>query len=149
MRRFGDDGPTSGDERLERRRSGRAAAKRGVCVDLAQRIVEAVNRHWSDEVEVIGTWSDRPMAVCIVYRRAIDPAMTIGCRVTFSAAAADGTVEGFARDVAINLAEPIGAQAFTGRRDTHGIVWVAIPDGEPLPEPPPSVVAHLRRSGQG
>ena len=105
-------------------------------MDLPSKIIDAVARHWADDVQVLGAWSDGPAAACIVYRRTVDPTMTIGCRVQFDADAADGTIEGFARDVAINLAEPIGTLSATSRRDRYGITWVAIAQDLPTPIPP-------------
>jgi hypothetical protein len=67
--------------------------------------------------------------------------MTLGWRLELHADSADGTIEGFARDVAINLAEPIGTART--RQDQHGIVWVAIPEGRPTPNPPVEVVRML------
>lgn len=118
-------------------------------MNVVQSIVDAVNRHWADEVNILGAWNDGPMAVCIVYRRTVDPTMTVGCQVEFNDTAADGTIEGFARDVAINLAEPIGVLSNSSRRDRYGVVWVAIPEERPIPELPVEVVARLSGSARG
>ena len=64
-----------------------------------------------------------------------------GCKLEFYANSADGTIEGFARDVAVNLAEPIGTAR--SRQDQHGIVWVAVPDDSPTPKLPVEVVRML------
>jgi hypothetical protein len=69
--------------------------------------------------------------------------MTLGCRLEFHAEAADGTIEGFARDVAVNLAEPIGTLITRSRQDQYGIVWVAVPEDRPTPKPPVEVVRML------
>ncbi|MGV8966812.1 MAG: hypothetical protein ACOH2F_11085 [Cellulomonas sp.] len=92
-------------------------------------------------MQILGAWQDGRAAACVVYRRTIDPMKTLGRRLEFPAQAADGTVEGFARDVAINLAEPIGI-ARSGQ-DQHGIVWVAVRDDRPTPELPVEVVRML------
>ena len=110
-------------------------------MNLADYIVDAVNRYWAEEVQVLGMWEDGQAAACVVYRRTIDPSVVLGCRLEFNADAADGTIEGFARDVAINLAEPIGTAK--SRQDQHGIVWVAVPDDRRTPEPPAEVVRIL------
>ncbi len=106
-------------------------------------IIDAVDRYWAGDVQILGAWQDRPAAACVVYRRTIDPMMTLGCRLEFQAEAADGTVEGFARDVAVNLAEPIGTLITKSRQDQYGIVWVAIPGDRPTPKPPVEVVRVL------
>jgi hypothetical protein len=67
--------------------------------------------------------------------------MTLGCRLEFHANSADGTIEGFARDVAATLAEPIGTARH--RQDQHGIVWVAVSEDRPTPKPPVEVVRML------
>jgi hypothetical protein len=108
---------------------------------LVGQIFEAVNRYWAEDVQVLGIWEDGPGAACVVYRRTVDPAVLLGCRPEFHSNAADGTIEGFARDIAINLAEPIGTAK--SRQDQYGIVWLAIPDDRHTPEPPPDVVRIL------
>jgi len=110
-------------------------------LDLTRLIIDAVDRHWADDVQILGAWQDGPTAACVVYRRTIDPMMTLGWRLEFDAEAADGTVEGFARDVAMNLAEPIGTAR--SRQDQYGIVWVAVPDDRPTPELPVEVARIL------
>jgi Endosomal/lysosomal potassium channel TMEM175 len=60
--------------------------------------------------------------------------------------ASDGTMEGFARDVAINLAKPIGIQINSSRQDQYGILWVAAPADRPTPIPPVEVVGRFGRS---
>ncbi len=102
-----------------------------------------MDRNWAKEVQILGVWDNGPSDACVVYRRSIDPAMTLGCRLEFTAEAADGTVEGYARDVAINLAEPIGSMMSTVRTDEYGIVWVAIPESRPTPQPPFEVIQML------
>lgn len=69
--------------------------------------------------------------------------MTLGCRLEFHANSADGTIEGFDRDVAVNLAEPLGTQITKSRQDQHGIVWVAVPEDRPTPKPPVNVLQKL------
>jgi hypothetical protein len=98
-------------------------------------MMEAVDRYWAEEVQILGAWQDGPAAACVVYRRTIDPMMALGCRPEFHADSADGTIEGFARDMAVNLAEPIGTQITRTRQDQHGIVWVAVPEDCPTPKP--------------
>ena len=110
-------------------------------MNLVRYIVDAVNRRCAEEVQILGIWEDGPAAACLVYRRTIDPLVVIGSRFEFHTNAADGTIEGFARDVAVNLAEPIGTAK--SRRDQHGIVWVAVPDDRRTPEPPSEVVRAL------
>lgn len=111
-------------------------------MNLAQHIQDAVNRYWAEDVRVIGTWEDGP-ATCVVYRRIIDPTVTLGRELRFQVGDADGTIEGYAYDVALNLAEPIGALSSGMRKDAHGIVWVAVPDDRPLPQPPSEVIRIL------
>ena len=41
-----------------------------------------------------------------------------------------------ALDVAVDLAEPIGTVMPRSRQDQYGIVWVAVPEDLPTPEPP-------------
>lgn len=117
-------------------------------MNLAQRIFEAVDRYWAEEVQILGSWEDEQDVVCIVYRRTVDPDLTLGCRLQFHANPADGTgtVEGFARDAAVNLAEPIGIQASRARQDQYGIVWVAIPSDLSTPEPPANIIQLLSGS---
>ncbi|MCU1516789.1 MAG: hypothetical protein JWQ75_1510 [Pseudarthrobacter sp.] len=110
-------------------------------MNLTQHIIESVDRYWADDVQILGAWQDGPATACVVSRRTIDPTMTLGCRPEFNAEAADGTIEGFARDVAVNLVEPIGTAR--SRQDRHGIVWVAIPEDRPLPKPPVEVLRML------
>lgn len=114
-------------------------------MDLAQAIIAAVNRYWAQEVQILGSWEDAPAAVCVVYRRTIDPNVTLGRRLEFHENPADGTgsVEGFAREAAINLAEPIGIQASRTRQDQHGIVWVAIPENTSTPKPPVEILRNV------
>lgn len=69
--------------------------------------------------------------------------MTLGCRLEFQANSADGTIEGFARDVAVNLAEPIGTQITKSRQDQHGIVWVAVSEDHPTLRPHVKVIQNL------
>lgn len=110
-------------------------------VDLAGQIIGAVDRYWAEEVQILGIWEDAPASACLVYRRTVDPMKTLGSRFEFGANSADGTIEGFARDIAINLAEPIGRAA--GRRDQHGIFWAGIPADRPIPGLPGEVVQKL------
>lgn len=110
-------------------------------MNLVRSIVDSVNRYWAEDVQILGIWQDGPAEACVVYRRTIDPMAVLGCRLEFHGNAADDTIEGFARDVAVNLAEPIGTAK--SRQDQHGIVWVAIPDDRPTPEPPAEVVRVL------
>lgn len=110
-------------------------------MDLVDYIVDAVNRYRAEDVRVLGIWEDGPAAAYVVYRRTIDPSVVLGCRLEFNADAADGTIEGFALDVAINLAEPIGTAK--SRKDQHGIVWVAVPDDRRTPQPPSEVLRVL------
>lgn len=112
-------------------------------MDLEQYIIEAVEISWANEVEVLGTWTYGPTAAGIVYRRTIDPELILGRIFSFETTSADGTLEGFARDIAINLAEPVGSPFSASRRDQHGIVWVAIPADAPLPHPPSTVLQRL------
>lgn len=112
-------------------------------MNIVRHIIDAVDRYWAEEVQILGAWEDGPATACVVYRRTIDPTMTLGCRLHFHAEAADGTIEGFARDVAVNLAEPIGSQMYRVRKDVHGIVWVAIPEDRPTPRPPVQVIRML------
>jgi hypothetical protein len=112
-------------------------------MDLARYIIDAVDRYWAEDVHVLGAWQDGPAAACVVYRRTIDPMMTLGRRLEFHADSADGTIEGFARDVAVNLAEPIGTQITRTRQDQHGIVWVAVPEDRSTPKPPVKVLQKL------
>ncbi|UEL30054.1 hypothetical protein [Pseudarthrobacter sp. L1SW] len=113
-------------------------------MDLAGHIVREIDRYWADELNILGYWEDGPATVCVVYRRTIDPAVVLGRRLTFGSRAADGTIEGFARDVAINMAEPIGRA--TSRPDQHGIVWVGVPTDRRIPEPPDELLQILRNS---
>mgnify|MGYP003576284712 CR=1 FL=1 len=117
-------------------------------MNLARSIIDAVSSYWAEEVQILGSWEDAPAVVCVVYRRTIDPDVTLGCRLQFHENPADGTgtVEGFARDAAVNLAEPIGIQASRTRQDQYGIVWVAIPSDRSTPEPPASVIRLLAAS---
>ncbi|MCO4239720.1 hypothetical protein [Pseudarthrobacter raffinosi] len=110
-------------------------------MNLVHYIVDSVNRYWAEEVQILGIWQDGPAAACVVYRRTIDPMVVLGSRLEFHRNAADGTIEGFARDVAVNLAEPIGTAK--SRQDQHGIVWVAVPDDRRTPVPPAAVVRVL------
>jgi len=112
-------------------------------MDLSRHITIAVDLYWADEVDILGSWPDGPAAACVVYRRTIDPTLILGQRFEFHTNAADGTVEGYARDIAINLAEPIGTAARSSRPDRHGIVWVAVHDQQPTPQPPTEVVQQL------
>jgi hypothetical protein len=112
-------------------------------LNLAQHILDAVNRFWAAEVDVIGIWDDGPSAVCVVYRRAIDPAVVLGRRLELNEEVADGTVEGFARDAAINFDEPIGTAS--SRQDIHGIAWVAVPENRTTPMPPFDVLQKLSK----
>ncbi len=106
-------------------------------------IIDAVDRYWAEDVQILGAWQDWSDAVCVVYRRTVDPMMTLGCRLEFHTNSADGTIEGFARDVAVNLAEPIGTQIARSRRDQHGIVWVAVPEGRHTSESPIKVLQKI------
>jgi hypothetical protein len=112
-------------------------------MNLIRHIIDAVDRYWAEEVRILDAWEDGPATACVVYRRSMDPTMTLGCRFEFTAEAADGTIEGFARDVAINLAEPIGTQIYWARKDRYGIVWVAIPEDHPTPQPSVEVIRML------
>ncbi|MHC6232017.1 hypothetical protein ACX5I6_21010 [Arthrobacter sp. MMS24-T111] len=113
-------------------------------MDLAGHIVREIDRYWADEVNILGYWQDGPATVWVVYRRTIDPTVVLGRRLAFHSEAADGTVEGFARDVAINMAEPIGRAA--SRPDQHGVVWVGVPKDRRIPEPPSEVLQILRNN---
>lgn len=113
-------------------------------MDLTAHILDAVDRYWADDVKILGAWPDGPTGAFVVYRRTIDPTLTLGHWFGFDARAADGTIEGFARDIAINLAEPIGAAAGNSRLDDHGIFWVAHRKDTPTPQPPAEVLERLR-----
>ncbi|UKA73057.1 hypothetical protein [Arthrobacter sp. FW306-06-A] len=116
-------------------------------MDLAEHIIREIDRSWADEVNILGYWEDGPATVCVVYCRTIDPAVVLGRRLVFNSTAADGTIEGFARDVAINMAEPIGRA--TSRPDQHGVVWVGVPKDRRIPEPPSEVLQILRNNEPG
>ncbi len=111
-------------------------------MDLAGYIIREIDRYWADEVNILGYWEDGPATVYVVYRRTIDPAVALGRRLAFNSTAADGTIEGFARDMAINMAEPIGRA--TSRPDQHGVVWVGVPMDRRIPEPPNEVLQSLK-----
>ncbi|SDQ92943.1 hypothetical protein SAMN04489738_3649 [Pseudarthrobacter chlorophenolicus] len=111
-------------------------------MDLAGHIIREIDSYWADEVNILGYWEDGPATVCVVYRRTIDPAVALGRRLALNSTAADGTIEGFVRDVAINMAEPIGRA--TCRPDQHGVVWVGVPIDCQIPEPPSEVLQSLR-----
>ncbi|TDL34047.1 hypothetical protein [Arthrobacter nitrophenolicus] len=110
-------------------------------MNLSRYILDAVELTGAGEVHIIGLWEDRPDAGWIVYRRTIDPTRILGRRLEFHKTAADGTIEGFARDVAINLVEPIGTARRT--QDRHGIVWVGVPVDCPTPELPEEILRAL------
>lgn len=110
-------------------------------MDLIRQIMKAVDRYWAEEVNILGAWEDESAAACVIYCRTIDPEMILGGRFEFSFAAADGTVEGFARDIAVNLSEPIGTAA--RRQDQHEIVWLGIPKDRPTPQPPDEILEGL------
>ncbi|KQW05334.1 hypothetical protein ASC66_09905 [Leifsonia sp. Root4] len=112
-------------------------------MSLARHIQDTVNRYWAEDVRVLGTWEEGPATACVVYRRTIDPTVTLGRELRFHVGDADGTIEGYARDVALNLAEPIGALSSGMRKDEHGIVWVAFPEEHPTPQPPVEVIQIL------
>ncbi|UKA77329.1 hypothetical protein [Arthrobacter sp. FW306-07-I] len=116
-------------------------------MDLAEHIIREIDRSWADEVNILGYWEDGPATVCVVYCRTIDPAVVLGRRLVFNSTAADGTIEGFARDVAINMAEPIGRA--TSRPDQHGVVWVGVSKDRRIPEPPSEVLQILRNNEPG
>lgn len=103
----------------------------------------AVDSYWADDVQILGAWEDERAAICLVYRRTIDPSFTFGRREEFYPGAADGTLEGFARDIALNLAEPIGALAFNSRQDQYGVIWVAIAEDIPIPTVPVEITSLL------
>jgi hypothetical protein len=105
-------------------------------MNLMEQLLRMVDSYWADEVQILGAWRDQQGATCLVYRRIIEPGLTFGRRVEFTETSADGTIEGFAQDVALNLAEPIGALAFSGRQDQYGVIWVAIPEDISIPTPP-------------
>jgi hypothetical protein len=109
---------------------------------LVQHIIGAVDGYWTVDVEIIGIWEDG-QAACVVHRRTLDPTTILGRRFEFTPTSADGTIEGYARDIAINLAEPIGTLAATIRQDEHGIVWVVIPHDRATPEPPAEILEKL------
>ena len=111
-------------------------------MDLAGHIVREIDRYWANEVNILGYWEDGPATVCVVYRRTNDPTVVLGRRLAYNSKAADGTIEGFARDVAINMAEPIGRA--TSRLGQHGVVWVGVPTDRRIPEPPSEVLQILR-----
>ncbi|MFW0772559.1 hypothetical protein ACLRGI_05270 [Paenarthrobacter nitroguajacolicus] len=114
---------------------------------LVQHIGDVVDRYWTVDVEIIGIWEDRP-AACVVHRRTIDPTTILGHRFhrfEFTSASADGTIEGYARDIAITLAEPIGTLASTTCEDEHRIVWVVILEDRPTPEPPAEILEKLAK----
>jgi hypothetical protein len=111
-------------------------------MDLAGHILREIDRYWADEVNILGYWEDGSATVCVVYRRTVDPTVVLGRRLAFNSKAADGTIEGFARDVAINMAEPIGRAP--SRPDQHGVVWVGVPMDRWIPEPPNEILQILR-----
>jgi hypothetical protein len=91
-------------------------------MNLTRHIIDAVDCFWAEDVQILGAWQDGPAAACVVYRRTIDPMMTLGCRLEFHPEAADGTIEGFARDVAVNLAEPILTLITRRRQDQYAFI---------------------------
>ncbi len=109
---------------------------------LVQHIVDAGDRYWTVDVEIIGIWEDGS-AARVVHRRTMDPITILGHRFEFTPTSADGTIEGYARDIAITLAEPLGTLAATTRQDEHGIVWVVSPADRPTPELPTEVLERL------
>lgn len=112
-------------------------------MDLNHSIAAAVERYWADEVQILGSWPDGPTVAYVVYRRTIDPTVTLGQRFEFHANAADGTVEGYAQDIAINLAEPIGAAVRPSQPDRYGVIWLTFRDEQSTPQPPASVADLL------
>ncbi len=117
-------------------------------MDFIGHIIAAVERYWADEVQVLGMWPEGPEVACVVYRRTVDPTVTLGRRFEFDSDAADGTVQGFALDIAIDLAEPIGT-ANHSSPDRHGIIWVAVRDPQQTPQLPDDIARRLsaRRDG--
>lgn len=112
-------------------------------MDLDLLVRDAVETYWADDLQIIGSWEDGA-GLCVVYRRTVDLKMILGRRVEFRDGAADGTIEGFARDVAINMAEPVGIQIYRARPDRYGIIWIALPIDFPTPQLPASVVGRVR-----
>lgn len=109
---------------------------------LNELIQHYVNARHADRVVVIAAWSPAPNVSAIVYTRP-NTTQLYGVRACFGPHAADGTVEGYAADVALNMDEPLGAASRTLRRDEYGIAWVGIPPNQPIPTPPADVVATL------
>ena len=111
---------------------------------LIERIVAEVNKYWAHEVQILGIWSIGPESACVVHRRYIDkPTIIIGHKYTFDSRMADGTLDGFARAIALDLEEPLGAAAEHTRMDSLGILWAGIPADEPTPSVPAEVQRTL------
>jgi len=112
-------------------------------MELERQIFKAVIEYYADEVQILGTWAAGPNAIWLVYRRTIDesvkPWLTVGRRFEFTERMADGTIEGYARDIALDLVEPVGSPIWQSRKDKYGIVWVALPHDLPTPTPPEAV----------
>jgi len=112
-------------------------------MDIVQQIRTEVDRYWSEDVEVLGAWSDCDGSTAwIIYRRRLDPLTILGHRFAFSTDAADGTIEGFVRDAAINLVEPVGG-ARTWGPDEHGVVWVGLGGMHSTPAVPSNVIERI------
>ena len=113
-------------------------------MDLSLLIQEEIKRFWSRDVRILGAWPvGAPSVAAVIYHRALDPKNIWGRLAVFSPSVADGTLEGFARDIAINMAEPVGNLAAVSRMDCYGVSWLALPDSEPLPEIPRSILAEI------
>lgn len=63
--------------------------------------------------------------------------------VELTPTAADGTLEGYAQAVAVELAEPLGTVVSRVRRDEWGVQWVGIPPGAAIPALPPAAIRQL------
>lgn len=112
-------------------------------MQLFERIQDYVLRYWSADVRILSTWSTGPEKGYLVYRQKRDPKQTLGMRVELGPNAADGTLEGYAQDIAVQLAEPLGTAVSHIRQDGYGILWLGIPSTLPTPTPPREVLVQL------
>ncbi|KZX20512.1 hypothetical protein [Rathayibacter tanaceti] len=98
-------------------------------------LVKEVRESFASDVEVVHIWIENTGSVCVLYRRAAGGHQVIGRRVRFPPHARDDDPASTGADAAQDMAEPLGALAGHARL-ADGIMWVGIPEADPLPTPP-------------
>jgi hypothetical protein len=99
---------------------------------VMQALSAEVASSFAEELQIFAMWVESPHAVCVVYRRTIDPDLIIGRRISFPPHARPDNPSSTGTETAEFLREPIGASPNSAQTDAAGITWPGW-GNQPLP----------------